>query len=75
MNGLRIAITILALVLDGLVVALSGLTLLLRHLNATQLLGATVILVVTVPNIPALVWALVPRRRGDEGQVAARVFE
>jgi hypothetical protein len=75
MNGLRIAITILALVLDVLVVGLSGLTLLLRHLTGTQLLGGTVILVVTVPNIPALVWALVPRRRGGDGQVAARVFD
>ena len=75
MNALRIALTTLALVLDVLFIALCALSLLIRHLSPTQLIGGTVILVVLLPNVPALILALMPRRRRSEGPITAGVFE
>ena len=75
MNGLRIAITVLALVLDVLFIALFAVTLLIRHLTSSQLIGGGVILAVLVPNVPALILALIPRRPRTDRRVTAGVFE
>ena len=74
MSLVRTILTVLALGLDVVFLALFALTMLLRHLSPTQTIGGIVILVVLIPNVPALILALVARRRGD-GQAAAGVFE
>jgi hypothetical protein len=74
MNGLRIALVVLALVLDVLCIALIALTFLTQHLDAEGLLGVSIFLVVVVANIPPLLWTFFPARR-DANQVTATVFE
>jgi hypothetical protein len=75
MNALRVSLTILALVMDGLCIALIGLTFLTRHLNTSGLVGVSMFLVVIVSNIPALVLALTLNRPRHDDRATAGVFE
>jgi hypothetical protein len=75
MNVLRIASTVVALVMDGLCIALIGLTLLTQHLSSSGLFGVCLFLVVIVSNLPALVLALFPRRARRDESATAIVFE
>ena len=75
MNVLRIASTVVALVMDGLCIALIGLTLLTQHLSSSGLFGVCLFLVVIVSNLPALVLALFPRRARRDESATAMVFE
>jgi len=75
MNGLRIALIVLALVLDALCLLLIAITFLTQRFDNDGLLGISVILVVVVANIPPLVWCLFQARRRDADPTAASVFE
>jgi|HubBroStandDraft_2_1064218.scaffolds.fasta_scaffold732575_2 hypothetical protein len=75
MNVLRIVFTVLALVMDGLCIALIGLTLLTQHLSSSGLFGVCLFLVVIVSNVPALILALIIRRSPKADSATAMVFE
>ena len=75
MSVLRVVLTVLALVMDGLCMALIGLTLLTQHLSSSGLFGVCLFLVVIVSNIPALVLALVVRRSSKADSATAMVFD
>jgi hypothetical protein len=71
---MRIALTVVALVLDGLCLALMAAVLLLTHPTASAKLGVAILVVVVAGNLPALIWSLVPRKRIDQAAVQAGIF-
>jgi hypothetical protein len=75
MNGLRIALIVLALVLDAPCILLIALTFVTQHLDLEGVIGVSIFLVVIFANIPPLVWCLFPPRRRDEDPAAAKIFE
>ena len=75
MNGLRIALIVLALALDALCILLIAFTFLTQHFDSDALLGISLFLVVIVANIPPLAWCLFPVRRRDADPAAARIFD
>jgi hypothetical protein len=74
MNGLRIALIVLALALDALCLALIAALLFLSHPSDSAKLGMAIIGTVVAGNLPALVWSLLPRRRPDEAALQAGIF-
>ena len=75
MNGLRIALIVLALVLDALCILLIALTFVTQRLDREGVVGVSILLVVILANIPPLVWCLVRPPRRDETPAAASIFE
>jgi len=75
MNGLRIALIVLALALDALCILLIAFTFLTQHFDSYALFGICLFLVVVVGNIPPLVWCLFPARRRDADPAAASIFD
>jgi hypothetical protein len=75
MNGLRIALIVLALVLDALCILLIALTFVTQRLDREGVVGVSVFLTVILANIPPLVWCLFAPRRREEDPAAARIFE
>jgi hypothetical protein len=75
MNVLRIALVVLALVLDALCVALIALTFATQHLDSEGVIGVSIFLVVIVANVPPLVWTFFQGRRRDADPATASVFE
>jgi hypothetical protein len=71
---MRIALTVLALALDGLCLALMAAVLFLTHTTESARLGMAILATVVGGNIPALVWGLVPRRPAEDAAVQAGVF-
>ncbi len=71
---MRIALTVLALGLDGLCLAFMAAVLFLTHTTGSARLGMAILASVVAGNIPALVWSLVPRKPADNAAVQAGVF-
>ena len=71
---MRIALTVLALVLDGLCLLLMVAVFLFSHPTASARLGVAIIGVVIAANLPALIWALAPRRAADTSVEQAGIF-
>jgi len=72
---MRISLTVIALVLDGLCLLLMLTVLLTRHPTSSALLGLVVLGVIVAGNLPALIWSLVDQRRPNATQATAGIFE
>ena len=71
---MRIALTIVALVLDSLCLALCAFGMLSSETSASGRLGLAIIAVVVLANFPALIWSLVLRKPADASAAAAGIF-
>jgi hypothetical protein len=74
MNGLRLGLTILALVLDGLCLILLIAVFFLAHPTPSAMLGIGIFTVVILGNLPPLIWGLTQSRRSAATPEAADVF-
>jgi hypothetical protein len=74
LNGLRIALTILALVLDGLCLILLVAVFFLANPTPSAMLGIGIFAVVILGNLPPLIWGLARSRRPAPTAEAADVF-
>ncbi len=72
---MRVTLTVLALVLDLLCLMLMGAIVVFSHPGGAEALGFAILGTVVAGNIPALVWALAPRKRADQTPVTAGVFD
>jgi hypothetical protein len=72
---MRLALTVLALVLDLLCLLLMGAIVVFSHPARSEALGLAILGTVVAGNIPALVWGLLPRRRADASPATAGVFD
>jgi hypothetical protein len=70
----RIALTVLALVLDVLCLILMVAVFVFSHPSASAKLGVAILAGVIAANLPALIWSLVPRRPPDESVAQAGIF-
>ena len=71
---MRIALTVVALALDGLCLAFMAVLLMRSHTSDSARLGIAILGTVVAANLPALVWSLVPHRRPDDASVQAGIF-
>ena len=71
---MKLALTIVALVLDSLCLALMAAVFLVSHSSDSAKLGVALIATVILANLPALIWNLVPRKQPDASATAAGIF-
>ena len=71
---MKIALTVLALVLDLLCLALMVAIFFMSHPSDSAKLGVAILAVVVAGNLPALIWSLLPRKTVDESAAAAGIF-
>ena len=71
---MRIALTVLALVLDGVCLLLMAAVFVFSHPTNSAKLGVAILAVVIAGNIPALVWSLARRKLVDDVAAQAGIF-
>ena len=69
---MRLALIVIALVLDGLCLALMAAASFLTRTTVSELVGFGIFAVVIGSNLPSLIWAIRPRKRPD---ATAGVFD
>jgi hypothetical protein len=73
-KGLRLGLTILALVLDALCLILLVAVFLMAHPTPSAMLGIGIFTVVILGNLPPLIWGLMQSQRSAPTSDTADVF-
>jgi hypothetical protein len=75
MKGWSLGLTILALVLDGLCIALLAAVFLLKRPTPSAILGMGIFVAVILANVPPLILGLIQGRRPARPSATADIFQ